>query len=263
MSYILDALKKAEQERGIAQVPTLSTVHEVAAGPRIRPWIISGAIVLTLAVAIWFLLPLLRTGTVPETLTAVNPEGKASHPRTANSEASTSEDAVSSSQPLTETDPPEALSLSREVTKDEFRSGAASGTGRTSRLLANVPPEVRKSIINEHLSAQAPPSRTDSNRGDEDDDSGLNGNLRGPDSAKPSTAAAQGKTESLKDALSNMSISILSFSENKSERFVFINGKKYVEGERVEGEYLIESITPEGAVLSYNGERAVLRPEYK
>ena len=46
MSYILDALKKAEQERGIAQVPTLSTVHEVAPGPRIRQWIIPGGLVL-------------------------------------------------------------------------------------------------------------------------------------------------------------------------------------------------------------------------
>ncbi|MBN2319906.1 MAG: hypothetical protein JXR49_12545, partial [Acidobacteria bacterium] len=29
MSYILDALKKAERERGMTQVPTLSTVHDI------------------------------------------------------------------------------------------------------------------------------------------------------------------------------------------------------------------------------------------
>jgi hypothetical protein len=63
--------------------------------------------------------------------------------------------------------------------------------------------------------------------------------------------------------MAKMTLSILSFSEAKSERLVFINGKKYLEGEYVEGNYLLESITPEGAVLSYEGERGVLRPGLK
>ncbi len=60
-----------------------------------------------------------------------------------------------------------------------------------------------------------------------------------------------------------MSMSIHMFSEIKAERLVFINGKKYVEGDLVEGDYLLESITPEGAVLSYKEERATLRPGTK
>ncbi len=60
-----------------------------------------------------------------------------------------------------------------------------------------------------------------------------------------------------------MTMSIHFFSENKAERLVFINGKKYIEGDYVEGIYLLESITPEGAVLSYEGERAVLKPGNK
>ena len=41
---------------------------------------------------------------------------------------------------------------------------------------------------------------------------------------------------------------------------VIINGKKYVKGDYVDGHYLIENITAEGALLSYEGERAILRP---
>ena len=40
---------------------------------------------------------------------------------------------------------------------------------------------------------------------------------------------------------------------------IFINGRKYTEGDYVEGRYLIESITPDGAVLNYQGARATLK----
>jgi hypothetical protein len=44
---------------------------------------------------------------------------------------------------------------------------------------------------------------------------------------------------------------------------VLINGRKYVEGDHIDGKYLIESITLEGAVLSYQGDQGVLRPRRK
>ncbi len=61
MSYILDALKKAERERGIAQVPTLATVHDLPAPPRFRLWVIAGIGLLGIVVALWFVLPLRQT----------------------------------------------------------------------------------------------------------------------------------------------------------------------------------------------------------
>jgi hypothetical protein len=41
---------------------------------------------------------------------------------------------------------------------------------------------------------------------------------------------------------------------------VVISGRRYVKGQLVDGRYLLEDITPEGAVLSYRGERTLLRP---
>ena len=61
MSYILDALKKAEQERGIAQVPTLSTVHELRAKSPIRLWAVGGAVILSIAAVSWFFIHMLNS----------------------------------------------------------------------------------------------------------------------------------------------------------------------------------------------------------
>ena len=43
------------------------------------------------------------------------------------------------------------------------------------------------------------------------------------------------------------------------ERLVYINGKKYVRGDYVDGLYLVESIAPEGVWLRYGGQRQLLR----
>jgi hypothetical protein len=67
----------------------------------------------------------------------------------------------------------------------------------------------------------------------------------------------------LNEAVAKMNMTILFYSETKSERMVFINGRRYAEGDYVDGFYLIDSITPEGAWLSYQGNRAILRPKAK
>ena len=51
------------------------------------------------------------------------------------------------------------------------------------------------------------------------------------------------------------------YSAQPQKRFVFINLDKYVEGDSIDGDTLIESIEPEGAVINYKGYRFVLRPE--
>jgi general secretion pathway protein B len=51
------------------------------------------------------------------------------------------------------------------------------------------------------------------------------------------------------------------YSDRPSDRFVFINGRKYVEGERLaEGPELV-SIDPTGVVLSLQGQRFLLTPQ--
>jgi hypothetical protein len=72
-------------------------------------------------------------------------------------------------------------------------------------------------------------------------------------------AEGQAKPESLQEAASRMTVTLVMYAEAEADRFVFINGRKYVKGDYVDGLYLIEDITLDGVTLSYKGERAVLR----
>lgn len=58
MSYILDALKKAEQERDLGRVPRLETVQDTAPR-RVRslPWLIAGILLINAAALFWWLRP--------------------------------------------------------------------------------------------------------------------------------------------------------------------------------------------------------------
>jgi general secretion pathway protein B len=71
---------------------------------------------------------------------------------------------------------------------------------------------------------------------------------------KPAPSASP----SLAEVISTLTLNALVYSDVKKERIVYIDGRRYVEGERVNGLYLLEEITPQGVLLSYQGERGLL-----
>ena len=62
-------------------------------------------------------------------------------------------------------------------------------------------------------------------------------------------------------ALPELRLELHAFSAQPSDRFVFINGRKYVEGERLADGPELVSIEPNGAVLRQQGRRFLLTPE--
>lgn len=56
-----------------------------------------------------------------------------------------------------------------------------------------------------------------------------------------------------------LKLQMVVYSDVPSERLVFINNQKYVEGSTIEAGLRIETINPEGAVLSYQGQRFTIR----
>jgi general secretion pathway protein B len=72
-------------------------------------------------------------------------------------------------------------------------------------------------------------------------------------------AAPQELIPAEQSALPKLSLQVLVYSEIPAERMIFINNQKYVEGQSVEGKAVVESIMPDGAVLSYQGKRFKLR----
>ena len=63
------------------------------------------------------------------------------------------------------------------------------------------------------------------------------------------------------EALARLTLDVLVYSDVPAERLVFINGRKYVEGQAVDGDAVLEQITPDGAVLRHGDQRVVLRPK--
>ncbi len=59
--------------------------------------------------------------------------------------------------------------------------------------------------------------------------------------------------------MAKLSISILVHSAEKADRMVYINGRRYGEGDMVDGLYLVRAIQPDGVLLAYQGEEHFLR----
>jgi len=56
-------------------------------------------------------------------------------------------------------------------------------------------------------------------------------------------------------ALPAMAVTIHVYSPQESQRILFINNREYHKGSRIEGGVRVEEIVPDGVVLSYRGER--------
>ena len=59
--------------------------------------------------------------------------------------------------------------------------------------------------------------------------------------------------------LAKLKLQMVVYSDVPAERLVFINNQKYVEGSSIDGTLRVESINPDSAVLSHQGQRFVIR----
>jgi general secretion pathway protein B len=236
MSYILDALRKAERERSISQVPTLMTVHDTQeAKPRTRPWLIAGAC-LVCAAAILVAISLFR------------------HPSPNVQTPAARVDAGNAPQADAETDSAGTKPVQQPETAAQVPAGQQE---RAIQPVRPANPPARKAVDEARHPADVPTQQQ---------------KVPVQPQPKPASApveksaagdAAQSKEMSLREAMAKMKISILLYDESKSERMVFINDRKYLEGDYVDGRYLVENITLDGVILSFQGERLLLRPAAK
>jgi general secretion pathway protein B len=79
----------------------------------------------------------------------------------------------------------------------------------------------------------------------------------GPASAPPALPAAP--SADLKARAAKLTVQVLSWAPERKDRFVFLNGRKYGEGQMVEDTFLVEQITEDSVVLSARGERVTLK----
>lgn len=81
---------------------------------------------------------------------------------------------------------------------------------------------------------------------------------RPPDGAR--SRAVSDLPPTFQTVVSGLKLEVLLYGATAAERMVFINGRKYVEGQSVGGEVVVEQITADGAVLAHDGRRFLLTP---
>src|SRR5437899_1584860 len=65
----------------------------------------------------------------------------------------------------------------------------------------------------------------------------------------------------LRDAMSKFKLEVLVWAADPRDRMVFLSGRKFVEGQSLDGKVIVERINEDGIVLGYQGQRVrVKRP---
>jgi general secretion pathway protein B len=226
MSFILDALKKSETERQRADAPALYEMKMAPPRRGVALWLIVLAGLLVINVIVLSVV-LLR-----------GPHG------------ASQTDASTAAAP-----PPAAAPL----------PGPAM-TAQNPPTAATPPPA---GPVNPAQAPSTPPMASDTpntaGSGDAADDAPAVEPSRGPGTATGGTAGA-GEVPTYSQAASapganlpELKLDLHAYSVNPADRFVFLNMMKLQEGQSTPAGVRVERITPDGAILSWQGSRFFLQ----
>lgn len=225
MSYILDALKKSEQERGNGNIPGVQTVHSSSLNYRSEkisywPYILITAVLLNIALVIYFIFdkdkPVIeQTAISQKAVTKSSPENKitASGVQTTIAKDTTEQALIttlSSEEELESDNLEQPPALTHISTSESERPAAATiSTGRTS-----APRKV---------------------------------------AAENDITDFYNLPESIKKQLPTITISAHVYSSNPLQRSIVINNNFMEEGEYVLDNLILHEITASGAIFNYHG----------
>ena len=229
MSYILDALRKSDQQRQRGATPTLLTAQLTAAEPR-QPenWIygLIAAVLVGAGIVIgwlhpWQSEPPAREGAPVAREASVAKSPESSPRRTAPA-------------PLTDTPAPVPPGPVRSQARDRPAPSASSAEtrGMQTDAVATVPKEALTPRPERPVTT-AP-----------------------TESAREQRVATMGELPvTIREELPGMQISLHLYSTRPRNSFVSINGRMLQEGEDLAPGVRLEQITPEGMIFSYKGYR--------
>lgn len=224
MSFILDALKKSEQERQRAETPG---VVELSYGHprRHKPWwLMLGLVLLGLNCVLLLGMWLRDTDPAPAPATATRSAASSATPAPA---------------PASPAARGEVRALDSEVTE---ATEAEDSADSTSLLLSEATLPEGPALVKPATS-----------EGREANQTVINTYPAATDNTSVPTLAALGGSAALN--LPEIRLDLHVYAPAKTGRFVFINGKKYSEGQTLSEGPVLESVTTDGAVLNYHGQR--------
>jgi general secretion pathway protein B len=239
MSFILDALKKAERERRLGPRPAFEPVRAEPPRARLRAWpwpqVLGGGLVVLLAGA--GTLTLWRSGPSeverPVQAPAVTAEREVQAAAVAAPPAT-----IPLPAPPAVTPRIEDLSAPKKAAAAPPAPRPRTPVTRPGPAVASAPPREARPVPVE--TARPSPGDTRPSEG-----TVPKAGPTGPGPGEP---------------IPRMKLEVHVYSASPAARMVFINGRKYVEGEKIDGKYLLERITEDGATLAYQGQRLRLVP---
>lgn len=226
MSLILDALRKSEHQRQRQAGPGLAVVPESPENPRPATWIlVLGGL---LALNILVLAAVLLTGGEPEPVTVAPPAPVASAPAPQ----------VPARAPLE----------------------------RPRATPVTLPPKPPRDEVRPLTTEIAPPTAAPAPRAQP---GGSSTTADAPRAPAPAASAERANADARLPRFSDlvvrgdmnvphMHLDIHVFSENPGERFVFINMRRYDEGQATQEGPRIERIARDGVIMDYQGQRFFL-----
>lgn len=246
MSYLLDALSKAERERRLGRVPDLvaEAAHSAPRRPPPRYWL-GGLLALTVAanllVVVWWWsgddarspMPMAASAEAGALVT------EAQSPPSANPAPAARLADATPGAPVPAVDRPRALA--------PVPGSAPTGNGRPPAVGAAQKPAVSNAGVSAgaiERSEETPAA----------DPAALAGILQPLPEPPPLSALP----ERLRADLPPLEVNGLLYSSVPGRSFVLINGRRYHQGERTAAGPAVESITPDGVVMNYQGTRFTL-----
>ena len=232
MSYILDALRKSQQARQPGTAPRTGAVHNISLALPVSGWWLALGIVLLLGLLLGAYLFWRSTiGVLPK---------PAAEPAPSEPVAAAHAPAPIPTPPVTVDKPapaPEPVVVRK--------AAPVADLAEQAKLSAPVAPPKKISTVRTQKKPAAK-SR--------------------PEAVKTATAPAvllvtddtpllQQMPQDFQRALPPLTVTIHVYSQEESQRILFINNREYRKGSQIEGGIRVEDIVPDGVVLSYQGER--------
>jgi general secretion pathway protein B len=282
MSYILDALRKAERDRQVSHVPTLTTMHGPAESSiRRPPWMWIGGAALVIIAACVSVFVWLRTPPAPVRASApaavasgapaagpgvdarMSPPPLATAPRDLTAGVPVP-GAVGEISPARPAPPRPQVTPVVPPASPSSPARRPAGAAPPTRVVppATTAPQLARPTLPETLPSPLPTARSSA--------AAPEPRVSSEPAVPPAAGPPAGASEAPADApaasapaqpLPRFALDVLVYSDVPIERMVFINGRKYVEGQAIDGDTVLEQITADGAILRYQGKSLVLRPK--
>lgn len=264
MSFILKALKQAQESRSIDGTPVTAATQRVRSGERPRQipwrWIAAAALVLNgLVLLLVLFLPRFGSQAPPPTLPpAAAPTIATSPPPPVVSPPPT---VTATPAPTVGVQSPPAAPAPTIAARPP--AALAQPPARSPAILAPRPKPVEPA--RQPTVASRAPERASIEPAERP--SGDRPAPVAPQSSPPPAAAAVPPPATpeigpeLRDAMEKFKLEVLVWAADPRDRMVFLSGRKFVEGQSLDGKVVVERINDDSITLGYQGQRVrVKRP---